>query len=218
MIAFVVAATPALTRSEAKSLTRWRLLDAASRLLATEGYAGLSASAIARAAGIAQPTFYVHFRDKDDLLRTLGEEQVATLRQRLREARARIREGAGEAGIREAFRIPLDMWIAHPGLLQLNARELHQPGSPLAAALRGFRAEILRDLVEDLAGFGLPSATPAERERLEMIAEAMIAQTEALALGYLEGRYRSIDAIVEVLARFASGALHRGDPGGPQDG
>ena len=214
----IVTTGAALSRREAKSLTRWRLLDAAGRLLAAEGYAGLSASAIARAAGIAQPTFYVHFRDKDDLLRTLGEEQVGTLRQRLREARARIREGAGEAGVREAFRIPLEMWIAHPGLLKLNARELHQPGSPLAEVLRGFRAEILRDLVEDLAGFGLPDATPAERERLEMIAEAMMAQTEALALGYLEGRYRSVDAIVDVLARFAAGAMLLDHPGGVRVG
>lgn len=205
----------ALTRSEAKSLTRRRLLDAAGRLLATEGYAGLSASAIARAAGIAQPTFYVHFRDKDDLLRTLGEEQVGVLRQRLREARARILQGAGEAAVREAFRIPLEMWIAHPGLLRLNAQELHQPGSPLAKVLRGFRDEILRDLVEDLAGFGLPNATPAERERLEMVADAMMAQTEALALGHLEGRYRSVDAMVDVLAHFAAGAMLLDQPGAP---
>lgn len=204
-----------LTRSEAKSLTRRRLLDAASRLLATDGYAGLSASGIARAAGIAQPTFYVHFRDKDDLLRTLGEEQIGSLRQRLREARALILQGAGEAAVRDAFRLPLEMWIAHPGLLRLNAQELHQPGSPLGKILRGFRDEILHDLVEDLAGFGLPSATPAERERLEMVADAMMAQTEALALGHLEGRYRSVDAIVDVLAHFAAGPLLLGPPRDP---
>jgi TetR/AcrR family transcriptional regulator, fatty acid biosynthesis regulator len=197
----------ALTRSEAKSITRRRLLDAAGRLLAESGYGGLSASAVARAAGIAQPTFYVHFRDKDDLLRTLGEEQIGTLRVRLREARARIKEGEGEAAVRDAFRIPLDMWIAHPGLMRLNAQELHQPNSPLARILRGFRDEILRDLADDLAGLGLPSGTPAERERLEMVAEAMMAQTEALALGYLDGRYTSVDAIVDVLTAFALGFL-----------
>lgn len=196
-----------LTRSEAKSITRRRLLDAAGRLLAESGYGGLSASAVARAAGIAQPTFYVHFRDKDDLLRTLGEEQVGTLRVRLRQARARIREGEGEAAVRDAFRIPLDTWIAHPGLLRLNAQELHQPGSPLARILRGFREEVLRDLVEDLIGLGLPAATPDERERVEMVAESMMAQTEALALGHLEGRYSSVDAMVDVLTAFALGFL-----------
>jgi AcrR family transcriptional regulator len=197
----------ALTRSEAKSITRRRLLDAAGRLLTEHGYSGLSASAVARAGGIAQPTFYVHFRDKDDLVRTLGEEVIGTLRVRLREARARIKEGEGETAVRDAFRIPLDVWIAHPGLLRLNAQERHQPGSPLAAILRGFGEEILRDLVDDLAGLGLAAATPLERERLEMIAESMMAQTEALAIGYLEGRYTSVDAMVDVLTRFAVGIL-----------
>jgi AcrR family transcriptional regulator len=40
------------------------------------GYGGLSTGAVARAAGVAQPTFYVHFRDMDDLLRTIGTEQI----------------------------------------------------------------------------------------------------------------------------------------------
>jgi len=42
------------------------------------------------------------------------------------------------------------------------------------------------DLVDDLTRLGLPAGTPAERERIAMMAEAMIAQTEALARGYVE--------------------------------
>src|SRR5262249_34339906 len=64
---------------ESKSEPRRRLLQAAAALLGENGSGGLSASAVARAAQVAQPTFYVHFRDKDDLLRTLGEEQLGPL-------------------------------------------------------------------------------------------------------------------------------------------
>jgi len=196
-----------LTREESKSITRARLLDAAGKILAERGYGALSASAVARAAGIAQPTFYVHFRDKDDLVRTLGEGQIGALRARLREARQRIIAGAGVEAVRETFRVPLETWIQHPSLLRLWTQEMHQPGSPVGAMARQLRDEVHRDLVDDLARFGLPAATPADRERLGMIAEAMIAQTEALALGHLDGRYRDVDAIVDVLTRFAIGVL-----------
>lgn len=197
----------ALSRVEAKSITRQRILDAATRLLGETGYGGLSASAVARAAGIAQPTFYVHFRDKDDLLRTLGDEQIGSLRLRLRDARARVLEGQGVAALRETFRIPLESWIEHPALLRLHAQELHQAASPLGAMLRTLRDEVQSDLADDLARFGLPSATDADRERLEMIADAMIAQTEALALGFVNGRYRDREGVVDVLTQFAVGVL-----------
>lgn len=197
----------ALSRDESKAITRRRLLDAAARVMAEAGHGGISTSAIARAAGVAQPTFYVHFRDKEDLLRTLGTEQMGTLRARLREAREGVIAGRGVEAVRETFRVPLETWIENPELLRLYAQELRQPGSPLGKMARNLRTEIRTDLVEDLTRLGLPAATATERERLEMMAEAMIAQTEALALGYLDGSFTDVDAIVDVLTRFAVGVL-----------
>ena len=96
----------ALSRDESKAITRQRLLHAAARLLGEVGYGGLSTGAVARAAGVAQPTFYVHFRDMDDLLRTLGTEQMGALRARLRAAREGLIAGRGVEAVRETFRVP----------------------------------------------------------------------------------------------------------------
>src|SRR5687768_5399957 len=102
----------ALSRDESKAITRGRLLDAAAQLLGEVGYGGMSTGAVARAAGVAQPTFYVHFRDMDDLLRTLGTEQIDALRARLRAARQALITGQrGVDAVRETFRVPLDAWI-----------------------------------------------------------------------------------------------------------
>ncbi len=196
-----------LSREEGKLITRRRLLEAAAKLLAEAGYGGLSASAVARAAGVAQPTFYVHFRDKDELLQVLSEERIGALRARLREARGRVREGQGVEAVRDTFRVPLQTFLEDPGLFRLYTQEARQPGSPLGAHALRLREELWKDLVDDLAGLGLPATTPAEREEVEMIAEAMIAQTEALASGYLEGRYTSVESLVELLTRFAVGVL-----------
>ena len=35
----------------------------------------------------------------------------------------------------------------------------------------------------------------------------MIAQSEALALGHVDGRYRHLDAVIDVLTQFAVGVL-----------
>lgn len=200
----------ALSRDESKSITRRRLLDAAGELLAKTGYGALSASAVARAADVAQPTFYVHFKDKDDLLRTLGEEQFGTLRAKLSAARARFLAGHGLDAVRESYRVPLEIWTQHPELLRLYAQEILQPHSPLGALSRQLRAEICADLARDLARFGLPSATQRDRERLAMLASAIAAQTEALALGLVDGRFTSLEAAVEVLTQFSIGGLGLG--------
>ena len=197
----------ALTREEAKLITRRRLLDAAAQLLGESGYGGLAASAVARAAGVAQPTFYVHFRDKDDLVRALADERIGGLRTRLKEARERVRRGEGIDAVRETFRIPLETFLENPGIFRIYARELHERESPIGAKARSLRDELRRDLAEDLAGFGLPSSTRTEREQLEMTAEAMIGQVEALGLALVERRYESLDDVVEVLTRFAVGIL-----------
>lgn len=197
----------ALTREESKLVTRHRLLEAAARLLTKTGYGALSASAIAREAGVAQPTFYVHFRDRNDLLGTLAAERFGALRERLREARQRVREGEGVDAVRQTFRIPLETLLEQPGLFRLYAQEIRQPGSPLGEQARRLSDELRRDLADDLIRLGLPAVSQNEREQVEMIAEAMIAQTEALGLAFLDGRYSSLDAIADVLTRFALGVL-----------
>ena len=197
----------ALSRDESKAITRKRLLDGAARLLGEVGYGGLSTSAVARAAGVAQPTFYVHFRDMDDLVRALGMERIGALRARLRAAREELIAGRGVDAVRETFRMSVQTWIENPGLFQLYAQEMQHPTSPMGKMARELRAEVHADLVRDLTRLGLPSSTKAERERVQMVAEAMIAQTEALARGYLDGTYKNVDAVVDVLTRFAVGLL-----------
>ena len=195
-----------LRREEAKELTRRRLLKAALELLDEKGEAALSASAISRAAGIAQSSFYVHFRDKHDLLTALGDEAVLNMRRVLREARRRSREEpTDQERLRATFRLPLESIARHPALFRLGLRARHARASPLGEATREFHAGYRRDLAEDLAMLGFPSSTPAECRRVEMIADGYIALTEALAEGHLDGRYQHIEEIVDVLVVFTIG-------------
>src|SRR5262245_58511275 len=159
----------ALSRDESKAITRKRLLDGAARLLGEVGSGGLSTSAVARAAGVAQPTFYVHFRDMDDLVRALGTERIGALRARLRAAREEIIAGRGVDAVRESFRVSVQTWIENPGLFRLYAQEMQHPTSPVGKMARELRAEVHADLAQDLIRLGLPASTKGERERVQMV-------------------------------------------------
>lgn len=197
-----------LTRSEAKDLTRRRLLRAALEILDREGEAGLTTVAVAKAAGIAQSSFYVHFKDMQDLLRALADEGGERLRQSMRDARRQAREEPDELERhRDTFRIPMQAICRHPELLRIQLRARYDPSSPL----RDFAVETARAYRDhhaaDLAALGYTADDERDRRRLEMIAEGINAATNALALGHLEGRYPEMEEAVDVLVALSRGAL-----------
>ena len=69
--------------------TRERLIEAATHLFATEGLHSVTSHDIARDAGVAAGTFYLHFRDKHDIFREIAFEAVRGLRKGLEQATER---------------------------------------------------------------------------------------------------------------------------------
>src|SRR5258706_8080168 len=72
-------------RNEAK---RERILDAAVRVFAQEGFYNAKVSQIAHAAGVADGTIYLYFKSKDDLLICLFEDRMERVNENLRTALA----------------------------------------------------------------------------------------------------------------------------------
>lgn len=68
--------------------TRNRILDAAQAEIGGRGFSVTAIGDIARAAGVAQGTFYVYFRSKEDVLRDLVLRMGRRLRRHLSEATA----------------------------------------------------------------------------------------------------------------------------------
>jgi AcrR family transcriptional regulator len=62
-----ITSAPARSRIQ----TRQRLVEAATRLFAERGLHGVTSHEIAKAAGVAAGTFYLHFRDKTDVYRDI---------------------------------------------------------------------------------------------------------------------------------------------------
>ncbi len=195
-----------LTRKEAKEVTRRRLLSAALQILNDKGETDVSASTISRAAGIAQPSFYEHFRNKDELLRALGDELFTVMRKALGEARRSALEAPNdEERMREQFRRPLQLIAANPAWFRLALRARHLTSSPLGHSSREMIGNTRYDIVEELIERGYPHDAPVDTRRLQMVADGYIALTETLALGHLNGRYPDIEEIVDMLVLFTHG-------------
>lgn len=194
------------SRKEAKAVTRRRLLDATLHILDEEGEGALTTTSVTRRAGIAQPSFYVHFTDLEDLLHNLIDDLAVERLRHTRAARAQSRSAPLDPErLRDTFRVPIGHSIAHPRVFRLLIKSRYDNATPLGAWSRRVFEENRAALVEDLIAAGLPGGTDPDRRRAEMVADAVIALTESLVLGHLEGRYPDVEEIVDMLIVFSSG-------------
>jgi len=83
-----VSPEPRTAPARSRSDTRRRLVEAATRLFAKDGLHGVTTHTIARAAGVAAGTFYLHFEDKQALFREVAFEAARRLRSRMERAGA----------------------------------------------------------------------------------------------------------------------------------
>lgn len=195
-----------LTRREAKQRTRARLLEVAREQILAGGETRLSASNVARRAGVAGATFYEHFANRDELLRALSEQLFDELRLRLSAQRREALEApTDEERLRQEFRTPLELIAANPDLFRLALRVRHHAGSPLGDSSRRLAGNTRRDIVAELVARGYPATTAGEKRRLEMIADIHIAATEVLALGHVSGRYPDLGEIADMLVLLTRG-------------
>jgi AcrR family transcriptional regulator len=97
-----VSHEPSTAPARSRAATRERLVAAAVTLFARDGLHGVTSHDIARAAGVAAGTFYLHFRDKQSLFREVVFEAVAELRARLERASDGVTERASAVRARLA--------------------------------------------------------------------------------------------------------------------
>ena len=193
-----------LTRQEAKLLTRQRLIAAAQDLLRRQEVDAISVSEITRVAGVAQPTFYVHFRDKDEIIeaaaRAIGDDVRATMRAARQQMLLRIHPS--REGIREVLRIAMEALACEPEMMRLLYRELHGRNGPTARISRRLYEELMTEVIQDIGTiferFGLQHDASTMRLKLDGL---FIMALHAL-LDREEGRIDSLDPVLELLVTY----------------
>jgi AcrR family transcriptional regulator len=152
--------------------TRRRLVDAAERVLRAKGLARATTKEIAREAGLAEGTLYLHFADKLDLIRAVQEKLLPPFIQLLLQLPARAGTRTVEANLTEVAEQALVLYrdlllvgsglFADPellerfrGLLAERGGGPHRAWEPLVAYLRAEQALGRVDVQADPAAAAL---------------------------------------------------------------
>ncbi len=121
---------------------RERILDAAVRVFAQEGFYNAKVSQIAHAAGVADGTIYLYFKSKDDLLISLFEDRMEVVNQNLRDA---LKRGANAVErLRSVVRLHLDLIEKNRPMAEVICVELRQSSKFIKEYANPKFAEFLR--------------------------------------------------------------------------
>jgi AcrR family transcriptional regulator len=144
-----------------KARTRAELLAAARQVFAARGYHDASISEITRVADVGVGTFYLHFRDKDEIFNTLLEEG-------LRDIREQVRTGAMTQPIEQIL----------PATIRLTLRYAYHKRDIFRIALTGggLRMRGIRARVPLIEGFTLILVVMQDRGLLEDYDPALLAR------------------------------------------
>lgn len=187
---------------------RERILEAALTVFAERGFYNAKVSEVARAAGVADGTIYLYFKNKDDLLIQLFEDRMDFLIQRLNEELERS-GGSVVHRIRRLILLHLQIASIAPDLAEFITVELRQSSRfvkeydnpKFAAYLR-----VLRDLIEE----GQRDGTIRPELDSRLIVRTMFgALDEMLLTVTLMGRTREVDvdAMADMTADLLLGGI-----------
>jgi TetR/AcrR family fatty acid metabolism transcriptional regulator len=183
--------------ARSREATRTRLLEAGTELFAREGLHAVTTARIAREAGVATGTFYLHFKHKKALFREIVFEALAQLRER----QQRSREAAGDA-LGAQLRASTTELIAFAG-----------ENRSLISVLFGADHEGA-ELGEDVLGVILPDVEAGLRERATagllpsrlhpaVAAQALLGQASRVIAWWVEDPARaSQEEIVDTLLQM----------------
>ena len=146
-----------LTRATPSSRTREQLVDAAERVLRAKGLARATTKEIAREAGYAEGTLYLHFADKLDLVRAVHERLLPGFIEMVSRLPERAGTGTVEGNLTDLARGALGLYrdmlplgsslFADPELLERFRGMLaerqggpHRAWEPVVAYLRAEQA------------------------------------------------------------------------------
>jgi TetR/AcrR family fatty acid metabolism transcriptional regulator len=125
---------------------RDRILQAAVRVFAQKGFYATRVSEIARAAGVADGTIYLYFKNKDDVLLSLFDERTRALLDLLRRELAAA-TGADER-LRRVVEIQLGLLEDHRDLAEVITVNLRQS----SVLLKQYATPLFREYLALIAG------------------------------------------------------------------
>jgi len=204
------------SRKANKERTRQKLIDATLKVLYKHGRSALTTGRIAEAAGVAQPTFYVHFKDMEDALTQAADAVAARLLTRLKDYRTDLKVGAPVDMVRGTYGATVKALVREPKMAELFLRHRRDASSPLGKKWRSITDRARDDLHRDLERMGLGQVYPD----LAIYSELIVGMVLALVEGVIDKRVSDLDLALDELAHMTVsglGAAYQRHAGKPPD-
>lgn len=188
--------TNIMSRQINKERTRHRLLQAILKTIQRYGHGNLTTGRVAQIAGVAQPTFYVHFRSMDQALEQVAEWVAEELGPGLHpEASAELDRAADvlEQAVQKCTRsLVRDRKIAEVFLS--NRRDQTSALGRRWTVLSGSLRERMRQILVQVR----PDVMPADAA---LHAELLVSVIFGLAEAHLDGRVDDLDRATATASR-----------------
>jgi AcrR family transcriptional regulator len=186
-------------KSEISSLKRQRVMDAATKLFAAQGFYGTSVDAIATAIGVTKPFVYYHFKDKADILAAICRRGADLTLSAIKAAETE----RGTAAEQLAFfcRNMTEIVIDHSHFLAVYNREIHALRDADRRSILRTRTEIDRR-VAALIDVGC-SKGEFDVDDLAVTAVSITMMLSNLWIWYRENRTGTREQVVEAQVRLA---------------
>ncbi|MCA9534738.1 MAG: TetR/AcrR family transcriptional regulator [Myxococcales bacterium] len=192
------------TRKANKERTRHKLVQATLKILHKQGPTALTTGRIAQAAGVAQPTFYVHFKDMDEALEEAAVSVGESIRTRLREFRDGLEDGASpQVATRQAFTTGVEALIADRRSAELFLRHRRDVANPLGRRWRELMDGAREDLIADLHARGVGKQV----DDLVVLADTIIGLVLTTVESILDGRVTNRAAAMEMMMRSVEASM-----------
>lgn len=193
----------ASSRKASKERTRGKLIQATLKVLYKHGPAALTTGRIAEHAGVAQPTFYVHFSDMEDALTQAADTVAEKLLQRLKDYREPVRLDGPLEPVRAAFAATVNALLSEPKMAELFLRHRRDVASPLGRRWREIVDRARADLLADMRAMGLEETVP----HLDILGDLIVGMVLTVVEGVLDRRITDRDAAIETLVRVTIAQL-----------
>lgn len=194
---------PTARRSAAarsRAATRSRLLSSGVKLFAANGLNGVTTHDIAREAGFASGTFYLHFSDKTELFREISQDTEQRLREHIESATANA------ANLRGAVRAQVEALVEFASQNRDLIRILFSADSGTAgsALLDSLAQSIEEGRRHAIASGQMPSEIDAA-----VLSQGLVGLLSRVVLWWIEDETRATrETVVETLTRIQLSGTH----------
>lgn len=204
--AMLTPKTTPKSRPQQKAKTRERIIHAGIDILSTESFKTFTMRGVAKRAKIAQPSFYNHFDNMEDLLETIIERTRTNFIDPQAKAMMSLSDGNLTENIDTIIynfiRLAFDVGIQYPNFFCMTISERSLQGSPYGKIIHREFQNVRELYIKFFMNIARKQGVSVRKEKVALGVDAILGSNEALITGCIEGRYKNKEDAIAMAAQI----------------